>query len=125
MHTVPIGNELRNSNLQWRFRDAGEMPSVYERAREQIFKPFAVQYLADSERLRELVTRRCEEIEREWRADIAKHNESVYRSKADHAFRQADYANFLTYIGKIPEEKWAAADRKKIEFARRRDHAEE
>ena len=31
MHTVPIGNELRNYNLQWRYRDAAEMLSVYER----------------------------------------------------------------------------------------------
>jgi hypothetical protein len=121
MHTVPIGNELRNYNLQWRYRDAAEMLSVYERAREQIFKPFAVQYLIDPERLRELVTRRREEIEREWRADIANHNEAIYRNKADHALHQADYANFVMHMEKIPEERWSAADRKKIEIARRRN----
>jgi hypothetical protein len=120
MHTVPIGNELRRYNLQWRYRDATEMRTVYEQVREQIFKPFAMPFLADPERLRTLVSDRCAEIERAWRAEIAHHNTSVYRSRADQAFQQGDYAGYLLHIGQIPEEGWSATDRRKIDFARRK-----
>jgi hypothetical protein len=117
--TVPIGNELGRYNLQWRYQDAAEMHTVYEQVREKIFMPFAVPFLADPERLRKLVSHRCEEIEREWKAEIAHHNESVYRSQAEQAFRQAKYADYLAQIRQIPEERWSAVDRARIKHAKR------
>lgn len=119
-HTVPAGNELRNYILLWRYRDEDEMRAVYQRVRDEIFQPFAAPYLAQPTRLRELVYRRCEEVEREWEAKIAAHDEAISRTKADQAFRQANYAEYLAEMKEIPEARWSELDRRKVRYAERK-----
>jgi hypothetical protein len=118
MHTVPEGCEERSYNLLWKYRNRHQLEATLKSVRDQIIEIYAKPYFADSERLRSLLEERYEAIETEWADEIDTHNATVFRKKAEKAFRSKDYANAIRFYEQIPASRLTDTDRSKVKYAR-------
>jgi hypothetical protein len=73
----------------------------------------------DTKRLTELLTERCRILDAEWKRQTDDHNDSVYRNKAETAFRSKEYAKAIEAYEKIPPERRTQIDDFKLRLARK------
>lgn len=121
LHTLPRDSALRRYNLEWRYSNAIEMQQVFERVRDELFRPYVEPYLTDTQRLRSLIGVRSGKINEEWIAEIDAHNEKIHRRNAEQAFKNRDYTTYVREMAKIPVTQLSNADRKRLEYASRRE----
>ncbi|WP_146522387.1 hypothetical protein [Stieleria varia] len=120
LFTVPEQfSELRVYGPRWQYANESEMRVSMTRVRDEVFLPYAVPVLLDGQQLVEIVRRRSEQVNAEWRKQINDHNDSIYRTKASEAFREKRFTDFIVQMSLIPDERKTALEIKKVAFARK------
>lgn len=117
MHTLPVGDPLRNYNLDWRYTNPDEMRHSFTRTLNEIFIPCALPLVLVPAQLKGLVVARSEDINKRWHEEIQSHNDSIYREKAIAAFTSKSWRIFLENIRHISEERQTDIERAKIQYA--------
>jgi hypothetical protein len=120
LHTLPDDSPLRRYNLLWRFADEVEMRAAYTRVLQEIFEPFVVDILDHAGRLEELLRCRTEEIDREWHAEIRRHNASVSKARAHELLDAGDHRGYLSEIERVPIDLLTPAEQARIEYIRKK-----
>jgi hypothetical protein len=118
MHTVPEGAEERSYNLTWRYRNRRELERTLKSVRDKIVDIHSKPYLADSNRLRCLLTERERAVEDEWADEIDRHNTAVFREKAEKALAAKDYAAAVHFYEQIPGRLQTDSDQARAKYAR-------
>jgi hypothetical protein len=120
MHTAPVDSEEHDYNLRWLYTSRDELEASLTSVRDRIVTVYAIPYLNDIGRLKALLTQRHDVIEAEWKEEIAAHNDSILRARAEQAFRAKDYElAFQCYSGILPQRR-SKIDEAKRSFAMRR-----
>jgi hypothetical protein len=123
MYTAPDDSEEHHYNLRWRYQSPSELESVLESVKDRILEVYTTPFLQDTDRLRKLLQQRNDIVEAEWTQEINEHNDSVWRTKAETAFRARDYENAIRHYEAIPTERRSRVDQAKLDFARGRTMA--
>lgn len=118
MHTVPEGEEERSYNLRWKYQNRHQLEGTLKLVRSQIVEVYAKPYLFDRERLRALLEKRYQVIEAGWEEEIEAHNATVFREKANEAFKAKDYENAVRFYEQIPTAKLTDTDRARVKYAK-------
>ena len=117
IHTAPKDSEEYHYNLRWRYQSSGELKTVLEAAKDRILEVYAIPFLQDMNRLKNLLKQRNDIVEAEWSQQINDHNDSVWRAKADAAFKSKDYTEVILCYGNIPLERQTKTDDSKLRFS--------
>lgn len=120
LHTIPPHNDLRRYNLSWRYTDERGAKMSLAQVRDEIVHIYALPYLQVPSRLRELLSTRRAELDREWEEEIRRHNDEIARVAAEEAFRTGDYVSVIRHLMTIQPESLTFAERKRLDIARQR-----
>lgn len=120
LHTLPSESPLRRYNLEWTYRDPAKMEKIFERIRDEIFKPCAEEYLANSQRLRSLIGVRSSQTHERSEQGIDRHNDGIHRRNAESAFKRQDYSAYIKEMTHIPSDRHSRIDRERLSYATRR-----
>ena len=122
LHTLPNQSPLRRYTLEWRYSDPNQMEEAFQRVKDEIFKPYAEEYLANAQRLRSLIGARSGKIHEESEAEIDSHNDAVHRRNAEKAFKSRDYLAFIDEMGQIPSDRHSRINRERLKYATKQTH---
>jgi hypothetical protein len=117
---IPDDSPLKEDKVLWRYSDLEEMRQVLVRARDQIFFPFVIPILSDRQTFRDFLDRIRSERKERWHEQIADHNSSVYRSKAEDAYKAKDFHRYLAEIEKVPSSRLTRIELARIKFVSKR-----
>jgi len=120
MHTAAQNSEEYDYNLRWRYQTREALNSALIAVRDRILNVYSLPYLQDTNRLRTLLEQRHNVVEAAWTTEIDEHNDSIFRTDAEVAFRHKDYEKVIQCYGNIPPERRTKIDDSKLEIARNR-----
>ncbi|MCA8990070.1 MAG: hypothetical protein KDA78_20655 [Planctomycetaceae bacterium] len=120
MHTAPQNSEEYGYNLRWLYKNRDELRSALTSVRDRILAVHTLPFLQNMARLKALVIQRRDIIESEWIKELNEHNDSIYRAKAEVAFRNKHYEEVVQCYSKIPSERLTRIDQTKLNIARKR-----
>jgi hypothetical protein len=106
--------------VEWRYDNASDMRNIFTRVRDEIFCLYAVPVLVNHDDLVKLANSRCIELENTWQKEVAGHNESVYRGKAQMALTSSEYGNYIDFMEQIPGSNQSPLERARIAYVKRK-----
>lgn len=117
MHTAPLSSEECEYNIRWRYENCDELRTALVFVRDRILAVHTLPFLQNPALLKSLLIRRRDILESEWVSELNDHNDSVFRARAENAFRSNAYAEAVQWYHKIPIERLTRIDQSKMQIA--------
>ena len=117
-HTAPADSEEYGCN-GWCYRTRDEMKTAMTAVRDRILAVFALPFLEDTRRLQELLEHRYFVIETAWAERLAKHNDGIFRRRAEQEFKAKNYEKVIECYSNIPSERLSQVDELRLRIARK------